>query len=370
MSEFNVLILDDEELWLARHERRLQKAGLTYRSTQLAKEAIEMGKTDPTIKFVIVDEILFVPPVPSDPAERELQRWQGSRVVKEIANQRSDVQFILVTSAPGQRSDGESRRFRRETAKLRRQRGVIDIIHKQDIEDDPDGTYEWLMELLKTPPPAGKSEVVTPRILLGLGFTKEEHEAMAEQMDVKRKPFLSLAPLLEQLGAKVLQSFLACTKEKAIFLEMPGAKTPNRVDVRANSSAFRILELLALQAEQGETVVIREQDYEYSPRKSGKGAEEGPSYDARAVQDFAFGYGEDGRRQVREGVQIEGQVAHNSRLKVAIHRLSQKLADLHMGPAKRMFEYRLEHGGYHPLFELGVVLYVVKAVKKRRRKQS
>ena len=253
---------------------------------------------------------------------------------------------------------------------MRRQRSVIDIIHKQDIEDDPDVTYDWLMELLKTPPPLAKAEVLTPRVLLGLGFMKEAHEAMAEQMEVKRKKFLPLAPLLKQGGAKVLQEFLERAKEKAIFLEMPGAKTPNRVNIRPNSSAFRILEWLALQAEQGETVVIREQDYDYSPRKSGKGAEAGPSYDAREVQDFAFGYGEDSRRQVRAGVQIEGQVEHSSRLKVAIHRLSQKLAELHVGPARRLFEHRLEHGGYEPSFELGVVLYAVKVGKKGRRKQS
>jgi len=53
---------------------------------------------------------------------------------------------------------------------------------------------------------------------------------------------------------------------------------------------------------------------------------------------FAFGYGEDGCRQVRAGVQIEGQGERISWLKVAIHRFSQKLADLHVGPAKRLFD--------------------------------
>ena len=367
MNDVNVLILDDEELWLARHERRLQQAGVTYRSTQSAKEAIEIGKTDPTIKFAIVDEILFVPPVPSDPDDRELQRWQGSRVVKEIVAQRSDVQFILVTSAPEQRSEGTIRSFRQETANLRQQRGVIDIIHKQDIEDDPEGTYAWLIELLKTSPSTAKAEVVTPRVLLGLGFTKDEHEAMTEQLDIKRKKWLPLAPLLNMGGAKVLPSFLERAKEKAMFLEIPGSKMHKRLDIRPNSSAFQILQLLALRAEQRQTVAIREQDYTYSSRRTRKTGEEAPDYDPLEVQDFAFDYGADGRKQVRPGVQIEGQAGHSSRLKVAIHRLSQKLADLHVGPAKRLFDYSLEHKGYQPTFKLGVVLYAVKPKTKKKR---
>ncbi len=87
-------------MWLARHERRLSQAGFKCRSTQLAKEAIEIGKTDFSVKFALIDEILYVPPLPVDKTQCELQRWQGSGVIREIAALRSDIQFIVVTSAP------------------------------------------------------------------------------------------------------------------------------------------------------------------------------------------------------------------------------------------------------------------------------
>ena len=55
MEKPTILILDDDEMWLARHERRLSQAGFKCRSTQLAKEAIEIGKTDVSVKFAFID---------------------------------------------------------------------------------------------------------------------------------------------------------------------------------------------------------------------------------------------------------------------------------------------------------------------------
>jgi hypothetical protein len=46
-----------------------------------------------SIKFALIDEILFVPPVPIDGNQRELQRWQGSGVIDEINNLRRDIQL-------------------------------------------------------------------------------------------------------------------------------------------------------------------------------------------------------------------------------------------------------------------------------------
>lgn len=62
MADLSTLILDDDELWLTQHERRLTQAGFKCRSTQLAKEVIDIVKTDPSIKFALIDEILFVTP--------------------------------------------------------------------------------------------------------------------------------------------------------------------------------------------------------------------------------------------------------------------------------------------------------------------
>ncbi|MUG96965.1 hypothetical protein F7734_33360, partial [Scytonema sp. UIC 10036] len=190
MTDFSVLVLDDEETWLARHERRLRQAMLLCHATQDAKEAIKIAKTNPSVKFALIDEILYVTPIPVVEEQRELQRWQGSGVIREIVAQRSDIQIIVVTAAPVSRSEGNNQLFRRETAKLRRQKGVIDIIHKSDIEEDPEGSYQWLIDLLKKPPLSVKADVVTPKVVIGLGYTKEVHKAMAEQMGIARKQFL------------------------------------------------------------------------------------------------------------------------------------------------------------------------------------
>jgi hypothetical protein len=140
MSKPSILILDDDEMWMARHERRLIQAGFRCFATQNSAEAIDLGK------FALIDEILFVPPVPLDENQRELQRWQGSGVIREINNLRRDIQYIIITSAPQLRSQGELPLFTRETSQLRRQTNVIDVMHKQDIETDPDHEYQWLIE--------------------------------------------------------------------------------------------------------------------------------------------------------------------------------------------------------------------------------
>ena len=360
MTDFSVLVLDDEETWLARHERRLRQAMLPCYATQDAKEAIKIAKTNPSVKFALIDEILYVTPIPVVEEQRELQRWQGSGVIREIVAQRSDIQIIVVTAAPVSRSEGDNQLFRRETAKLRRQKGVIDIIHKSDIEEDPEGSYQWLIDLLKKPALSVKADVVTSKVVIGLGYTKDEHKAMAEQMGIARKQFLPITPLLKKGGQRILDEFWEKAKEKSVLLEMPGSKKLDRLHgIKPESSAFRILAFLAQQMEKQTQVIIREQDYHYSHRQSRKQTSEPPEYDALAVQDYAFGYETDGRRGLRSGVQIEGGISQNSPLKVAIHRLSLQLGGFNVGPAGKLFSYELEHGGYRPNFELGIVLYTV-----------
>ncbi|MBN3957451.1 hypothetical protein [Nostoc sp. NMS8] len=361
MVDFSILVLDDDELWLARHERRLKQAGFICYSTQDAKEAIKIAKTNPSVKFALIDEILYVTPTPVAEKQRELQRWQGMGVIREICAQRDDMQIIVVTAAPVFLSDGDNQLFRRETAKLRRQKGVIDVIHKSDIDEDPDSSYDWLIDLLQQPDFSVKASVVTPKVLIGLGFTSEEHQAMAEQMNMPRKQYLPIAPLLKKGRQKILDSFWDKAKEKSVLLEMPGSKKFDPLlGIKADSSAFQILAFLANKTEQQAQVIIREQDYHRSPRKSKTQVDDIPENDALAVRDYAYGYETDHGLGLRSGVQIEGGSSQNSPLKVAIHRLSKQLSEFNVGPARKLFIYEPENKGYHPCFELGIVLYTIK----------
>jgi CheY-like chemotaxis protein len=371
VPDFRILILDDDELWLARHERRLTQFGFSCYATQDAREAIKVAKTDPAIKFALIDEILYVAPVPIREDERELQRWQGEGVIREITAQRSDIQIIIVTAAAqfaSEKQDGDAQVFRRETARLRRRLGVIDIVHKLDIEEDPDTTYSWLIDLFRSPLLSAKAEVIKPKILIGLGFTRDEHEAMAEQMQIPRRQHMPIAPLLkkaEPVRAKLLDSLWQRSKEQGVFLEMPGSKQLDRLTgIKPGSSAFQILAFLANQAEKQLPVVIYDRDYHHTPRQSRKLGDPAPDCDPRAKQDFAFGYSSDGRKQLRLGVQIEAGAGQTSPLKVAIHRLSQQLYKLNVGPSRQLFAYN--DGGYHPTFELGVVLYSLKAPRQKK----
>lgn len=353
MEKPTILILDDDEMWLARHERRLSQAGVKCRSTQLAKEAIEIGKTDFSVKFALIDEILYVPPIPIDEAKCELQRWQGSGVIREIAALRSDVQFIIVTSAPQLRGGEDNRLFSKETAKLRRQPGVIDIIHKQDIEENPDEEYQWLIQLLTQPLSASHRQLKMPRVLIGLGFDKEVHEAMREQMGWKKSKYLSLSPLLKVGGNRLLSQCLSKAKEKCVFVEMPGSKRLAPVPIKPTSQSFQILQILAEKSERNEEVFIYEKDYEYSPRQSNLQTGVDPDVDWAAVEDFAFEY-QKGKKSLSSGVQLE-KLPKVSRLKTAITRLKDQLVRANFAPRESLFN--AEQGGYRPTFELGIVLY-------------
>lgn len=367
MKNSRILILEDDELWLARHKLRLVEAGLDCYATQDSKEALKVAKTDPSIKFVLIDEILYVPPVPPKEKDRELQRWQGDGVIREITAQRSDIQFIVISAAPQIASDdqdGDRQIFRRETQKLRRRQGVIDIVHKIDIEEAPDATYGWIIDLLKRSQITTKAEVVTPKILIGLGFNKETHEAIAEQLGVSPRKFLPIGPLLKKAdSSKVLDSFFQKAEEKTVFLEMPGSKRLEKLKVfKSGTSAFQIISFLAVQAEKQADIFITENDYKHKSRKSKQAVFVDPNYDAPENRDFAVGYDSDGRKRLRKGVQIEGKSEQSSPLKVAIHRLSKQLHKLNVGPARQLFNF--EADGYRPTFELGIVCYAVRLAKK------
>ncbi|MGG6242155.1 hypothetical protein ACQ4N7_26360 [Nodosilinea sp. AN01ver1] len=361
-----ILILEDDELWLNSHKLRLMEAGFDCYATKDAKEAIKAAKTDPSVKFALIDEILYVNPFSIKEEEPELQRWQGHGVIREITAQRSDIQFIIISAVPQIESDkqeGDRHIFRQETAKLRRQQGVIDVVHKDDIKESPDESYGWIIDLLKRSQVNNKAEVITPKIIIGLGFSKETYEAIVEQMEIPKRQFLPISPLLKKGGSRILDEFWQRAEEKTVFLEMPGSKRLDHLKaIKPNSSAFQILSFLALQTERQANVLIQEKDYKHSSRQSKKTLSVEADVDAPERQDFAYGYGEDGRKGLRAGVQIEGKVEQSSPIKVAIHRLSQQLHKLNVGPARQLFNY--EGDGYRPSFELGIVVYAVRPPKK------
>ena len=370
MADFSVLILDDDEMWVARHERRLTQAMFKCRSTQWAKEAVNIAKTDPSIKHALIDEILYVPPIPIDEENWELQGKQGSSVVREITAYRSDVQIIIVTAAPELRSGGDTRILTRQTAMLRRQPGVVNIIHKQDIEDNPDREYGWLIDLLKKPKSSESGQVLMQRILIGFGFEREIYEAMTQQAKSPKVNWLPLEALSAKIGPeRALEEFWERAKEKSVFIEMPGSKRIDRCsNIRPDSQGFNILMLLAGRAEKHEDVVISEEDYKgfakYRRRGAGMGANASPDVDPRSVRDFLYEYDEEDRISLRPGVHVEGGTGRGSTLRVAIHRLSQKLAELNVGPRRHLFQ-GFEQSRYRPSFKVGVVLYPSDLTRRR-----
>ncbi len=359
MADPTVLILDDEERWLALHERRIGQAGIPYRSTQLAKDAIEIAKNYASIRYALIDEILYVPPVPVDPDLQERQRWQGSDVIREIYAKRPEIGIIIVTSAPLLRSKEDTQKFRQETAKLRRQRGVIDIVHKQDIEEELDDSYGWIIDLIKRTPLNAPTETTKPKVLVGIGVPSE----ILDGAKYKR-----LRSCLRDLGSseyeidQAVERFLdhLPTIEKTLLIEMPGSRKLDRCTaIKANSQTFQILEVLARRAERRSDLLIREQDYRFVPRRPQKSIDPESGIDTQAVKDFAYGYDDNGQKRIKSGVQIEGKLEAPSRLKVAIHRLGQQLDLLNIGSARHLFLFEGE--GYRPMFETGIILYSVKS---------
>ena len=148
-----VLILDDDEQWLARHERRLRNAGINCYATQDSREAIEFAR-EHKINIALIDEILFVPPV-SNSQEGELQRWQGRGVIREIVEAGLvDAHFIFITAAPAKRSGWNTPAFLQEifwqeVISLRRISGVMNVINKSEIESNPEDSYAHLIDVIE-----------------------------------------------------------------------------------------------------------------------------------------------------------------------------------------------------------------------------
>jgi hypothetical protein len=98
MARPKVLILEDDPVWLNRHRQYIAAAGFEVCSFYAAEEAIACAKGDPLIRCCVVDHILLTQGNPDNP--EELQRWQGTGMIREIYRVRHDLLFALVTEAP------------------------------------------------------------------------------------------------------------------------------------------------------------------------------------------------------------------------------------------------------------------------------
>jgi hypothetical protein len=361
-----VLILDDDEMWLARHERRLREAGFECHCTQLASDAIDWAKTQ-LFSYALVDEILLVPPIPDDESKREMQRWQGSGVVREVVKARPNLHIILVTAAPILRSRGDAHIVTGETARLTRQPGVVDIIHKQDITADPDREYGWLIQSLwerfKGPTIIGFSQLIMPRVVIRLDIESKIFESLSEWLNdradsevARRRDELSYRSFwsggLPLLGEGVSE-IIPRAQHKSAYIELGGSK--KRVQckgIKPGSSEFRILLTLARRADEEGVPVIFEMDYEYDLRQRHSAAAR-----SAGIDKVSFGEIASGREGTNPGIHIVGREGNRTPpLKVAISRLRKKLERLNVGPAALLFTGH-QKGAYRAEFDATIVLH-------------
>ncbi len=141
----NVLILEDELGWLQRHENSLDPYGFNYYLTQDARDAIDEAIKRPEIQFGLIDQILYVPN--SKPQKR--QNKQGLGVIRAIHEKKPDMKFIVVTDLMTKKSKGKDINYIRERAKLKIPGVIVDIVDKKEIEDDPDGAYDAIVQQMK-----------------------------------------------------------------------------------------------------------------------------------------------------------------------------------------------------------------------------
>lgn len=155
-----VLVLDDDLKILDKHTEALRQEGFRVIPTQEAEEAIEWMLTkDPSIRFALIDVILHTIESQQElaaaegategalVAEPELQSRTGDAVVREINLQRQDVSYVFVTAAPKIRNEKRKDKthstsvLEEEEGKLLRKRGVLDVIHRYQIDRSPIKTY-------------------------------------------------------------------------------------------------------------------------------------------------------------------------------------------------------------------------------------
>jgi hypothetical protein len=135
-----------------KHVERLEAAGFTCYSTHDSHKAIYLADRYRDIQFALIDQILKVQPVPKG-EEGENQQFTGEGVIRQINTIRSDMRYIFITFAPKKASIDSNNDVDALIDKTReltcRNRGVIALLHKYDIERDEERTYEKIIDILR-----------------------------------------------------------------------------------------------------------------------------------------------------------------------------------------------------------------------------
>jgi len=295
MTDPVVLIVDDEEDWLARLHFRLYKAGFECKCTMDGEEAINLVRQYPTIRFVLLDQILYVPPVPKDESDRELQKWQGDEVREKILKHRPDRQFIMVTNKPrldalkavGRNSFDVAREQER---RLKFVSGVLDLFHKIDIQDDPERTFRRLIDLIESQS-KDRGSAVQKRacVKIGLELSEQSFSVLLEAAQVRNVQYIQFSEFFDKWRETIeddkrkpdekskknfLDAFWPKAQQKRVLVKSAASKRWHTANIEDTTQAFEILWFLAKQYETGKDVIIREEDYlnfaSYKPRKSRK----------------------------------------------------------------------------------------------------
>ncbi|MEM7064346.1 MAG: serine protease [Cyanobacteria bacterium P01_B01_bin.77] len=152
-----VLILEDNKYILEKHRKALEKKGFLCYPTQYADQAITLMEQDKSIGFALIDVILHDPQDISFSQnhnettgfdcinEPELQARTGDGVVREVNSKRHDVNFVFITYLPeleSIRNNNQFHVFKAVEERLMRNRGVVDVIHRYQINTNPSEVYE------------------------------------------------------------------------------------------------------------------------------------------------------------------------------------------------------------------------------------
>jgi CheY-like chemotaxis protein len=147
MSAPEILILEDDPVCASEHQKRLEGAGLKCHLFHSAEDAVNFARKHLSIKFGLIDEILWTVENPDNPSEQ--QRWQGKDAILQIDKTRPGMWFIFVTKAPLIWSNGDVTKLEEERELLRQASPrVVSIFSKNAFEVNPDAAYDALTSLI------------------------------------------------------------------------------------------------------------------------------------------------------------------------------------------------------------------------------
>lgn len=385
-----ILILDDDEKWLAMHVLRLQKAGFECHSTKLADEAIKYAKEKAGVKLAIIDEILKLPACDGG----GMQDLQGNDVARKISGLRPDIQIVMITAKPLDHSGGNALEMLKIADELRTPGIVHDVLHKPSFEANPDRAYQLLIDLLQWLAETAPQFKGRGTVLVSYGLAAD----LIDEFVGPRKPIVLLKELLQKAELQNVDTKglieKTSDKDKAVFIHHSSRRRAAVCPgIKPGTQLFRILEKLAWDSETDKTVEIHESDYEPSHsgsrsqgvdaerleiRRGMAGVDQGvladdDSTDADASvarqqrsvgEDFMWGNpeSEDERdvHSIGPGSQMTGRsTKKQSILKTPISRLRKSLRDAGVTSKEDPVFEETGHRAYRPTFQLGIAFFRV-----------